>query len=191
MTVRQTAAPVFRFDEAEHAYFLDDVRIPSVTQLIERGGLLGEAARYYTEASRDRGHEVHRLTAQYDLTGYAPVDGPCGGYVKGYIDAMKALSPDWTDIEVAAYHAGYRFAGRPDRVGPVFRVPTVLEIKSAAKAKHHPIQTALQALLVSPEPRSMQRMTLYLKDSARWCLDEHTDGRDFDTALRLIQEWCR
>ena len=109
--------------------------------------------------------------------------------------ACAALRPSWDAIEVADVHPGYRFAGRPDRLGTVLGRRSVLEIKSAAKAGHHAVQTALQAILASarwPLPaESWQRLTLYVKASGKFTLDQHTDRRDLDVAMRLIKEFCR
>lgn len=190
--------PVFRFDDAngEHAYYLDDVRIPSITQLIERAGLL-KGQDYYTEASRERGQEVHRLCADFDLgvLDVARLDSPFRGYVLAYEAACKALRPSWDAIEVADVHPGFRFAGRTDRLGTVLKRRTVGEIKSAAKTSHHAVQTALQAVLASarwPLPaEAWQRLTIYVKPSGKFTVEQHTDRRDLDVAMRLIKEFCR
>lgn len=191
-----TAAPVFRFSPAKHEYFLGDERIRGISELLDLGELVN-GKLYYTEASRVRGSEVHTACMDFDLgtLDLSRVDGPYAGYVKGYADAVRTIAPDWHSIEVAQVHPGYRFAGRPDRVGIVWGRKTVLEIKSAAKAKHHPIQTALQVLLQTaddPTPaESWQRVTLYVKHSGKWSIDEHTDARDFDVAKALIRRFAQ
>lgn len=193
-----TAGPVFRFDDldGEHAYYLDDVRIPSITQLIERGGLI-KGGDFFTDASRDRGLEVHRLCADFDMgvLDVARLETPRRGYVLAYVAACAALRPSWDAIEVADVHPGYRFAGRTDRLGTVLRRRSVVEIKSAAKAGHHAVQTALQAILASarwPLPaESWCRLTIYVKASGKFTVEQHTDRRDLDVAMRLIKEFCR
>lgn len=188
-------ALAFRFDSFKHIYTLNDAPIPSITQMIERGGLLGKGAAFYTEASRDRGTEVHRLCTDYDLGALNPATvTDFRGYLLAYVDAVKSLKPTWDEIEEADVHDGYKFAGRIDRFGKVFKRVTVAEIKSAAPAKHHAIQTALQAILKSarcglPAER-IQRLAIYLKESGRVTAVMHEDRRDFDTAMRLIKEFC-
>lgn len=190
------AAPAFHFDEANHTYTLDGVVIPSVTQLLEKGGLVDGAA-YFTEESRKRGTEVHRLCQNYDL-GALDVNNfqsPYRGYVMAYVAAMKALKPEWHHIEEADVHFDFRFGGRPDRGGLVFGRMSAGELKSAAKAAHHAIQTALQAILFAQHwhiPAEMiQRLCFYLKSTGRFVIEEHTDPRDFLTARKLIREHCR
>ena len=140
------AAPSFRFDEAEHAYYLDGKRIPSITQLLDMGGLVNGAA-YFTEESRRRGTEVHALCADWDMGALDPsvltsneswaslAKGEISRrpYLMAYMAACAALKPKWEAIEEADVHPRYGFAGRTDRVGIVLGKQTVLEIKSGAK----------------------------------------------------------
>lgn len=187
---------VLRFEADRHEYFLGDDRIPSITQLVKMGGLLGSGEQFYTEASRDRGTEVHSLCSDYDLGALdlPRLASPYRGYVLAYIAACHGLQPTWDEIEEADAHPGYRFAGRIDRVGTVQGLQTVAEIKSAAKAKHHAVQTALQAILKShrsglPAER-WQRLVIYVKNNGRFSVELHEDQRDFDQARALIKRFC-
>ena len=190
------AAPSFRFDEAEHAYYLDGKRIPSITQLLDAGGLVNGAA-YFTEESRRRGTEVHQLCADYDMGALDPltVTSNRRPYLMAYVAACSALKPTWDAIEEADVHPAHGFAGRTDRVGFVLNRQTVAEIKSAAKAKHHAIQTALQAVLASvrwPLPAEhWQRLVVYVKPSGKFSVERHEDRRDFDVAMDLIRRFAR
>lgn len=188
-------APKFRFDREKHEYFLDGQRIPGISELLERGGLV-VGSHYYTEASRVRGSAVHAMCADFDMDALDPdwERSPYAGYVKAYISAMETIRPEWALIEVADFHPDYRFGGRPDRSGRIFGPLGVMEVKTAMKAKHHAIQTGLQSLLVARAPRippqRLPRYALYLKESGKWALEEHTDPRDFDRAYALIKEFC-
>lgn len=189
-------AAAFRFIEADHSYWLGDRRVPSVTQLLDMGGLVNGGA-YYTEESRRRGTAVHAMTADLDMGALdlANRDLPYRGYVLAYSAAVDALKPSWSSIEVADVHPGYGFAGRIDRLGDVCRRFSVVEVKTAAKAKHHAVQTALQAILTSTRarlaPEMIQRLTIYLKDTGRFSVESHEDRRDFDVAHDLIRRFCR
>lgn len=186
----------FRFDAGRHEYFIGDQRIPSATQLLEMGGLVN-GSQYFTEASRRRGTAVHALAADYDLgvLDLPRLESPHRGYVLGYIAACEALKPSWQSIELADVHPGYRYGVRTDRIGTVFGRRTVCEIKSAAKAKHHAVQTALQALADSVRsqvpPALVQRLTVYVKNTGRFSVEVHEDRRDFDTAMELIRRFCK
>lgn len=187
----------YTFDAQQHAYAIDGVRVPSITQLLDKGGLVNGAA-YFTEESRRRGHAVHSLCMDFELGALTMerLDGPYRGYVLGYIEAMTAIKPSWEQVEVFDIHPTLRFGGRPDRVGPVYTLPTVLEIKSAAKAKHHSVQTALQAILIGgrhgqPRAEDFQRLVIYVKHNGKFSIEAHESKSDFLEAHRLIREFCR
>ena len=186
-----TTAP-FRYDERDHAYFLGDAQLPSVTQLLKLAGLVDDT--WFTPESRDRGTLVHDLTRDHDLGALVAVDVPehVRGYVKAYQAAALALKPTYYAIEEPDYHPQYLFAGRPDRIGKVFGLQSVMELKSGGKAAHHAVQTALQAILVGwryglPAER-WQRLCVYLTREGRYRVETHADLRDFDTAKRILQE---
>lgn len=185
----------FRFESVGHEYFDEHGPIPSVTQLLERAGLVDTT--FYTEASRERGSQVHALTSAFDLGSLDTDDPnmPHRGYLLAYMAAMDQLKPNWTDIEVAHLHPGYRFAGRIDRTGLCLGQQTVCEIKSGAPHASHRIQLALYALLAAhasnlKSPHAWQRVCLYLRPNGRFKVEIHRDRRDFDKALEVIQECC-
>lgn len=191
-------APSLRFEAAEHEYYLDGVLIPSVTQMLLATGHI--KPRYYSDDGRERGAAVHRLTAAYDR-GTLDLDAVKDhrGYVLAYVEAMRQIRPVWAQIEEMAVHPGYPFAGTPDRVGQVFGVWTIPEIKTGGREKWHAIQTALQAILISVSsgpggglpPQSYQRATIYLKPSGRPSLEHHPDRHDLDRAYDVLKDCCR
>lgn len=186
----------FRFDADAHAYFLGDQRVPSATQLIEMGGLV-TGAQYFTDQHRRRGSAVHDMATDFDLGALRveALNSPFKGYVLAYVAACQSLKPTWTEIEIADVHPVYRYGVRTDRKGTVYGRRTVTEIKSGGKAKHHAVQTALQALadeVRSKVPHGMiQRLTVYVKPSGKWSVECHEDARDFDVARDLIRRFCR
>lgn len=213
------AAPTLRYEAETHQYFLDDQEIPGITSLIDRGGLLGDAALYYTEASRRRGTAVHDLTRDYDLgvLELQSLNSPFRSYALAYVAACFALKPEWENIEEIEHHRRFRFGCRPDRVGQVMRVdylkrpdlgspcPTIVEIKSAVKAAHHTVQTAGQAIAVSDRTgfpaTKYQRLVIYVKPTGKYSVERNggfydqagrwvDDFRDFDAAMRLIKEFA-
>ena len=55
-----------RFDADTHQYTLDGRVVQSVTQRMQRAGLLGSAETWYTPASAERGTAVHLACAHWD-----------------------------------------------------------------------------------------------------------------------------
>lgn len=200
----------FRFDEAKHEYFINDKKVPSITQLIEMGEL-DPAKPFYTASGRHRGQDVHDMTMAYDLgvvTSW-PEGTPNRGSAMAYVSAVRELKPTWEWVEVFDCHPDLGFGGRIDRGGEVWKRKTVLEIKRGAKASRvrykmstggevvttsHSVQLALQAILAGRRwnlpPHMIQRISLYLRDSGKHPADEHTDRRDFDVAMDLIRRFC-
>ncbi len=188
-------APVaFRFEADGHKYFIENERRPSITQLLEVSGW--SDPRWFTEESRRRGTAVHDITAQMDLAG---LDAESVDAYKGYAIAYQAmrdrLRPTWHAIEEAEMEPQWRFGGRPDRVGMVFGARTIVELKSGVKTKAHPIQTALQAKLVSwrygVPPTLWQRITVYLKPNGKYDVHVHTDNREHYEAEDILKEHCK
>lgn len=181
----------FRFDKVAHAYYLDGRQIPSITQMLQMTGWVDDT--YYTEASRIRGTAVHDLCTEFDLGALDPGESgsPYRGWLLAYAAAIRTLQPTWDGIEIPGVHPLYRFGGRPDRVGRVFKLQTILEIKSGVQEKAHKIQLALQAILCQATrplpPEHYQRLALYVKSTGKFRLEQHTDARDFTEARRVIQ----
>lgn len=192
----------FRFNPDRHEY--TDARgrvLPHITGMLERTGWIDST--WYSEESSARGTAVHSLTADYDMGALEAQS--CSSVYKpwllAYVAAMEVLRrPVWSAIEAPVVHPDLRFAGRPDRVGTVFGAYTILEIKTNNKGwnleRAHPIQTALQALLVSAAyplpPEEWQRYALYCRPDGRWRVIEHKDTRkDFDEARRIIRACTR
>jgi alkanesulfonate monooxygenase SsuD/methylene tetrahydromethanopterin reductase-like flavin-dependent oxidoreductase (luciferase family) len=191
----------FRFDPDLHEYTDRDGRpLPHITGMLERCGWIDRT--WYDDEASERGRQVHRLTADFDM-GALDVGSFVSKYrpwLLSYVGAMQTLRPTWDAIEAPAVHPDYRFGGRPDRVGKVFGIYTILEVKSNNKGwnleKAHPIQTALQAVLVSatrPLPaEAWTRYALYCRPNGKFRLEPHEQRRkDFDEAYRIVKECCR
>lgn len=187
-------ATAFRFDAAAHAYYLNGAQVPSITQMLQMTGWVDDT--YYTEASRIRGTAVHDLCTDFDLGALDPTESTSRykGWLLAYAAAMRVLRPTWDQIEIPAVHPGFKFGGRPDRKGRIFKLHTVLEIKSGAKERAHKIQLALQAILLHADhplpPEHYQRGALYVQQNGKYKLDIHDDPRDFAEARRVIKRCC-
>jgi hypothetical protein len=189
-------SPTFLFDVDAHTY-TDAVtghRYPSITGLLKMAGWVDD--RWYTEASRVRGTAVHKMAADYDLGALTPAGcvSPYRGWLLAHDAAMRVIKPTLIDVEIPRVHPTLGFAGRPDRTAICYRLKSVLELKSGAKEKAHPIQTALQAILVAPDLKLpahlIARLCLYLKANGKYALDVHDQRADFDEAHRIIRRYC-
>jgi hypothetical protein len=185
----------FRFDADAHLYYYQGVIVPHITELLDRGGWIDDT--WYTEESSERGVQVHRLTADYDLGAIdvASCRSAYRGYLLSHVKAFSIMRPKILAVEEPAVHPELRFGGRPDRELLAYDLHAVLEGKSGDPTRAHQIQTALQAILLAPRAHlpaeALARFALYWKGSGKFKLEEHRDvRRDFAEARRLIHKYC-
>ena len=179
------------FDPETHIYTTDAGSVvPSITQRIRRGGLLGPATQFYSAESADRGTAVHLACADRDQ-GRDVADflkGEFGGFLTSYIRWCEAMEPVWTSIETPQYSPRYQTAGTADRVGTINGRPVVLDLKSGGKANWHGVQVAFYDLIHDDlPPRQRRRLVLYLRSHGRMAqLVEFRSPYDYTQALALI-----
>ena len=111
---------MIEFDEAAHTYKVDGEPFASVTKVIAEAGLYGDATKYFSEYSRDRGRVVHRVIELY-LKGeldQATVDPAVAGYFASWqaFEKDTGFFPGY--IEHTLYSVPLRIAGRVDLIGP-------------------------------------------------------------------------
>lgn len=184
----------FRFSEEGHRYYLGDEEIPSLSSLLRQAGEVDTT--YMTDEGRDRGTAVHSLCATLDqCADLPPVVEQYRGYVAAYEAVVETLRPEWECIEEAECSRRWRFGCRPDRVGEVYGVPTIAELKTGGKEPWHGLQLALQAIAVSERtllpPDRYQRIVIYLKDTGRYSVEIPKSPRDYDAARALLKRCCR
>src|SRR3990172_8052454 len=123
----------FRFDADRHEYIDSETgeTLPHITGMLNVTGWIDD--QWYTEESCDRGKAVHKLTADYDLGALTNVE-TCvtryKGWLLGHVAAMLAIRPSWHSVEEPVVHPAHRFGGRPDRVGLIYALAGVMEVKS-------------------------------------------------------------
>lgn len=137
----------FTFREEDHTYWLDNVCLPSVTQILHDLGLVN--GTYFTPEHADRGTRVHRATEFFDETGTddPELDTDIAGYLEGWKKFRDETGFTPEHIEVPFYSRS-GFAGTIDRIGRTHAVnPVLLDIKSGAPANWHRFQLSAYALL--------------------------------------------
>lgn len=193
-----------RFDHERHEYI--DVRtgevLPNITSMLQRTkderGKPWVDTRWFTDESRWRGTEVHRLTLDLDLDAITlddiPKRHPQRGYLEAYAAAMATLPHEWHHLEEPLIHPVLRFGGTPDRGGLVYKLRSVFEVKTGDFHKSHPIQTALQAILASRcwfdnmPPHTIGRFVVYISSNGRFKVEEHVDHADIRRAQKVLRD---
>lgn len=190
--------PEYRFDEESHTYTLlsSGARLPNITRILNLAGLVTD--QWYTEESSVRGQAAHKLAADVDL-GSLDVDGCVSayrGYLLAWVEIMRLVPHEWYAVEEVRVSERWRFAGRLDRIGKMWGLSAVCEIKTGdVEPKSHPIQTALQAILAADElrlpPEDVQRYAVYLRPNGRGFVEEHRNRFDLVRARGYLERYCR
>lgn len=187
----------FRFDAINHVYTALDTgeELPHITGMLQLTGWIDDT--WFTEEGSDRGTCVHELTKAYDL-GALDVPScvsPFRNYLLAYVAAERTTQPTWESIELPFVHWGYRYGGRPDRVGMLYGCRSIVEVKSGDPRDSDAIQTALQAILVAGARGGLpaehyERLAIYVRSSGRFKVERFPNRADFDKARGIIRECC-
>lgn len=178
------------FREEDHSYWVEGVRLPSVTTVLREMGFID--TQYFTEEGRMRGTLVHQLTELSDLgtLDEESVDPRFEGYLYAWREFSKKEGFIWTEIEKRNYHPTLRFAGTPDRVGICRRgIETTIDIKTGPPAEWHSYQLGgylamkwtTNALTVHLRADGTFRFQHYLP------LSSHNDWTAIYQTYRLLQ----
>ena len=176
-------------DPITHQYTLDGRPIPGISEILKSNGLMDTS--FMTEDGRDRGHAVHmacHFLDEGDLD-YSTVDPAITGWVSAYQKFLLENKVTWRLIETPIAHAGFWFAGTPDREGSLNGRDAIVEIKSGAKNPVTALQTAAQEILMPPAKGMRDRIGLHLRKDGTYRLehyDDLQDGQIFLSALTIF-----
>jgi hypothetical protein len=175
----------FTFDEREHAYTLNDRRLPSVTEIVSDVYGNGYLA---SEFHLNKGSMVHRAIELYlkGILNEKTVDERIKGKVEAGKKAIKELNLKPAVIEKPMYHI-YMYAGKPD-------VLTVDSILVDWKSAHSPLTTPAQgggySLLFTQEKFSVKRFfEIVLKDDGNYSLAEYNVKKCERLFLAALTVW--
>lgn len=184
------------FDADIHAYHLNGVRLPSVTQVLFEAGLVDTA--WYTDEARLRGTYVHAALA-LDHEGELD-DDTLDPALAPYVTAWREYKRD-AAIQVLSYEQpvcdperGY--AGTYDVIVTDATVmpPLLIDVKSGEPEPWAELQTAAYARAVkATDLPVLRRAALWLRDDGTYRLIRHTDRNDerlFLACLEIVQ-WKR
>lgn len=142
--------PGLTFDDADHAYYLDGRRVPGVTTLLDRAGIIpAESKQWWTPEARERGSDVHTAIhflneGDLDRASLRPAIIP---YLDAYESFVSDLRVNVLAAELRLGHRVYRYAGTLDLlcwiwIGGRFRF-AIIDFKSSANFHGwHAVQVA-------------------------------------------------
>lgn len=160
---------MIKFQEDGHIYTLDGKIIPSVTTKMKEAGL---TSNFYKKGSAERGTMIHSLTEIVDLVpDFEPEE------YQGYIKAWKAWKENANakiiQSEMIVYSRSLWYAGTLDRIVEFNDELWILDIKTGAKAKWHPVQLAAYstALAECTDYEVNQGVVCYIKANGTYSID--------------------
>jgi hypothetical protein len=130
------------FDDINHAYYIDGVRLPSVTQILKAEGYYGWLSD--NDFAMRLGREVHMATElldRNDLADYSP-----DVWYAPYLEAYKKFKSDYAveikEIEIRAVSKTWAYAGTVDRIAIVKGKLAIYDLKTGSPRPCTALQTA-------------------------------------------------
>lgn len=174
---------MINFDPSTHRFTLDGEAVPSVTQVLKAGGWIDD--RYYTEAGRKRGEDVHKATALLDanLLDWTSLTQEIRPYVIQYEIARDELKLDIRQIEKIVYK-GNLWAGIEDRQSFWQKQFTVIDLKTGTPVLADKLQLAGYGATHGKPPRLL---LLYLRPDGYKAVEiEPAEREEFSMAWHQI-----
>jgi hypothetical protein len=176
--------PDFIFEEGKHAFMVDGIRWPSVTQILTLTGFVDPT--WFTEESALRGTYVHQIVHWHD-TGEleeSSVDPALMGYLEAWKKFVKDVDFVTHSLEQPRINLAYKFGGVIDRTGLIYGRPAVLDFKSGASPPWTKLQTAGYQILA--DMPAAQRFALQLNEDGKYNLLPHKDFNDRNVFLSAL-----
>src|SRR4030042_6845933 len=138
----------FQFLSETHEYYFNGLRIPSVTGVLPNAGLLDYSG--FSDYYRDRGTYVHAATEMIDkgTLDWDSLDGTLRPYCEAYQKFIDDVKPAIILSEKPLYHAGYGFAGKPDRAIRINERTSVIDFSTGNPPPAKKIQVAAYQELI-------------------------------------------
>ena len=190
----------FRFDKADHSYWLGKTRLIGVSDAIQAAGLkdFSRIAPDVLEHARQRGTAVHSACHYLDEgdLDWATVSPEIEPYVRAWERFKKETGVELLGIEKPLFHATLGYAGTPDRVVILYPHKGIIDLKTYAPDAVTGIQLAGYSYLeFGPQPTldAPKRWGLWLKDDGKYSLKTYEDRGDERIFLACLDlcKWKR
>lgn len=175
----------FRFDSADHSYWLGKNRLIGVSEAIQDAGLkdFSQISPDVLEHARQRGIAVHAACHYLDDgdLNWATVSPEIEPYIRAWERFKKETGVELLGIEKPIYHATLGFAGTPDRVVNLYPHKGIIDLKTFNPERVTGVQLAAYSYLeFGPQPAfdAPKRWGLWLKDDGKYSLNPYTDRGD-------------
>lgn len=188
------------FEKADHAYFLDGVRIPNVTKVTDALSSYAGIPLEVLQRKAEIGDAVHFATELDDANDLD--DSSLPEEIRGYVYAWRAFKSNTAFLSLVAerrvWSDRYKFAGTLDRIGVFGRLkgvkPTarcLIDIKTTYDLLPAvaPQLAAYQVAWNERAPKDEQvhrRFACQLKTDGSYRLEEFSDPTDWSVFLSVM-----
>lgn len=183
------------FDEVEHVYRFNGVRVPSVTQVLQPLANFEGIPPEVLERKRSLGQRVHAATQFFDEDDLdeSSIEADVAPYLESYLQFMRHTGAKVVANEQRVFDPVLRYAGTLDRVMLINGEKVLFDLKTSfALPMSVGAQTAgyLRALR---DPKVTRRAALRLRDDGTFRLDLLTDADDMSVFLACLalHNWKR
>ena len=197
------------FQEEGHIYKLDDVVIPSVTQILKETGMvnLDRIPKHILNKAAEKGVNVHYMLDLYDNR---TLEDGQPDYLLPYLDGYKKFldeyKPEIEAVEQIFYgfpidRPSLTYGCRIDRVYTIDGVRWIVDFKTGGKYKSTRLQTAAYLCAYNEYTHAISfdheeikdfaimRGALYLDGEGGFDFVEHTDEDDIETWMNLVKQY--
>ena len=175
----------FRFEKADHSYWLGKTKLIGVSEAIKAAGLkdFSMIKPEVLEHAEKRGTAVHAACHYLDEgdLDWATVSPEIEPYVRAWERFKKETGVELIEIEKPRYHAALGFAGTLDRVARFGGNSGIIDLKSYKPDAVTGVQLAAYSYLVYGSQAAFappKRWGLWLKDDGKYQLTEYMDRGD-------------
>ena len=187
---------ILKFDPETHTYWINDIKVPSVTQILRDAGIIdySDIPKNKLDIAMKFGRAVHRACELFDKNDLDMVtlDHRLIPYVDAWNKFLKETKFIVEQYEQPIGSEKYMVAGTPDRVGIFFNKRTILDIKSSYSFDllGLPIQTGGYELIHNEgkkrEYRVVGRMGVLLKPDGNYKIEPCTNRNDINVFLSAL-----
>jgi hypothetical protein len=176
----------FIYNDSDHTYkTAEGLVLPSVTTILKHGGFYGDAVKYFTEYTSNRGKYVHQII-RYHLEGVLDedtVDESLMGYYDAWLKFERESNFVPELIEKPMISVKHGFAGTPDLIGTFNKYRSTIDIKSGIVGPVVGLQTAGYEIL---DDQPSKRFSLQLKPDGKYNLIEYRNRQDKSIFLAAV-----
>jgi hypothetical protein len=139
---------MLEFDPEKHEYRHRGKFIPSVTQIIKPLYNYGKVNQEVMAVAADRGKRAHAMTEKIDAGESEQPDFDIIGHIESYQAWLGKYKPEIIKSEERMMHAGYDYAGTPDRIVRIKGKVYAVDLKTTAYIMpQHGVQVAAYCML--------------------------------------------